>query len=45
MTSQKKQIYLYHAYVFIGESLSEHHTSVTSLCPCVCTLVWTDHLP
>ena len=29
----------------IGVSLSEPHTSVTSLRTCVCMLAWTDHLP
>ena len=35
--------------ILIGASLSEPHTSVTSLHPCVCMfaclLAWTDHLP
>ena len=30
---------------FIGASLSEPHTSVSSLRVCVCMLAWTDHIP
>jgi len=34
-------------YCIIGASLSEPHTSMTSLHTCVyvCLLAWTDHLP
>ena len=31
--------------VLVGASLSDPHTSVTSLHTCVCMLAWTDHLP
>ena len=36
-------LYLY--FDFIEASLSEPHTSVTSLRTCVCMFAWTDHLP
>jgi len=40
---------VYESKVIIGASLSEPHTSVTSLHTCVCMfaclLAWSDHLP